>query len=138
MSHLYASLAGLLGFVAYFAISLVMLVVFKYVYTWVTPHDEWKLVKEDKNTAAAIGLVGAVIGFALALASAATNSVSLMDFVIWGVVALLAQTLAFAIVRFLLMPRIVQRINDGEVAAGIVLGGTSVAVGLLNAACMTY
>nr|WP_300308165.1 DUF350 domain-containing protein [Halomonas sp.] len=138
MSHLSASLAGLLGFVVYFAISLVMLVVFKYVYTWITPHDEWKLVKEDKNTAAAIGLVGAVIGFALALASAATNSVSLMDFVIWGIVALVAQTLAFAIVRFLLMPRIVQRINDGEVAAGIVLGGTSVAVGLLNAACMTY
>ncbi|QEM81542.1 DUF350 domain-containing protein [Halomonas binhaiensis] len=138
MSHLSASLAGLLGFVVYFAISLVMLVVFKYVYTWITPHDEWKLVKDDKNTAAAIGLVGAVIGFALALASAATNSVSLMDFVIWGIVALIAQTLAFAIVRFLLMPRIVQRINDGEVAAGIVLGGTSVAVGLLNAACMTY
>ena len=95
-------------------------------------------MKEDKNEAAAIGFIGAVIGFALALASAASNSVSLIDFAIWGCVALIAQTIAFVIVRFIFMPRIVQRINDNEISAGIVLGGTSIAVGLLNAACMTY
>lgn len=138
MVDLSSSLAGLLSFVIYFAISLVMLVVFKYVYTFITPHDEWKLVKDGNNTAAALGLVGAVVGFALALASAAANSVGLVDFAIWGIVALIAQVLAFALVRFLLMPRIVQRINDNEIPAGIMLCGVSIAVGLLNAACMTY
>jgi putative membrane protein len=54
------------------------------------------------------------------------------------VVALIAQLIAFLVVRFLFMPKIVQRINDNELSAGIMLGGTSVAVGLLNAACMTY
>lgn len=138
MDTVQVSLVGLGNFALYFAISLALLVVFKYLYALVTPHDEWKLIKDDKNVAAAIAFVGAIVGLALALASAATNSVSLIDFCIWGVVALIAQTVAFAIVRFVFMPKIVQRINDNEVSAGIILGGLSVAVGLLNAACMTY
>ncbi|OUS36912.1 hypothetical protein A9R01_05265 ['Osedax' symbiont bacterium Rs2_46_30_T18] len=138
MEAIQASLLGLLDFAIYFGVSILLLLVFKFVYTLITPHDEWKLVKEEQNTAAALGFMGAVIGFSLALASAASNSESLIDFVVWGLVALVAQTIAFAIVRFIFMPKIVQRINDNEVSAGIVLAGTSVAVGLLNAACMTY
>lgn len=138
MEVIQASLLGLLDFAIYFGVSILLLLTFKFVYTLITPHDEWKLVKEEQNTAAAIGFMGAVIGFSLALASAASNSESLIDFVVWGLVALVAQTIAFAIVRFIFMPKIVQRINDNEVSAGIVLAGTSVAVGLLNAACMTY
>lgn len=138
MDQLAMSLQGLSAFALYFAMSLVLLLLFKFIYTFITPHDEWKLVKEQQNSAAAIGLVGALVGFALALGSAASQSVSIIDFIIWGVIALIAQTIAFAIVRFILMPRIVERINANEVSAGIVLGGVSVAVGLLNAACMTY
>lgn len=138
MDQIFVSLSGLSDFAVYFALSLVLLLVFKVIYTFITPHDEWKLVKEAQNSAAAIGLIGALVGFSLALASAASHSVSIIDFVIWGVVALIAQTIAFAIVRFLLMPKIVERINSNEVSAGIVLGGVSVAVGILNAACMTY
>jgi putative membrane protein len=138
MESIQQSLSGLSSFALYFSVALVLLLMFKFIYVLITPHDEWKLVKEEQNSAAAIGFIGAVIGFALALASAASNSVSLIDFAVWGVIALIAQTIAFAIVRFLFMPRIVQRINDKELSAGIVLGGTSVAVGLLNAACMTY
>ena len=138
MEAIQASLFGLIDFASYFAVSILLLLAFKFVYALITPQDEWKLVKDEQNTAAAIGFMGAVIGFSLALASAASNSESLIDFVVWGVIALLAQTIAFAIVRFIFMPKIVQRINDNEVSAGIVLGGTSIAVGLLNAACMTY
>ncbi|MBU6951151.1 MULTISPECIES: DUF350 domain-containing protein [unclassified Hahella] len=132
------SLLGLTNFAIYFSSSLVLLLVFKFLYTLITPHDEWKLVKEDKSVAAATGLIGAVIGFSVALAGAASNSVSLLDFWVWAAVALIAQVVAFAIIRFIFMPKIVQRITDGEVSAGVVLGGFSVAVGILNAACMTY
>ncbi len=138
MDHVIASLSGLINFGLYFFLSLVLLLVFKYVFTLITPHDEWKLVKEQKNVAAAIGLVGAIIGFALALGSAASHSVSLADFMIWALVALLAQAVAFALVRFVLMPDVVQNITDNDISAGVILGGTSVAVGILNAACMTY
>ncbi len=138
MEQVLTSLGGLINFAIYFALSLVLLVLFKLVYTFITPHDEWKLVRENKNVAAAIGLVGAVIGFSLALASAASHSVSIIDFIIWSIVALIAQTIAFGFVRFVLMPSLIERINNNEIAAGIVLGGISVAVGILNAACMTY
>lgn len=126
------------NFALYFGISLVFLMLFKFVYTIVTPHDEWALIKDQQNVAAAIGFGGAIIGFAIALASAASNSVSLLDFATWGVIALIAQCLAFAVVRFIFMPKIVERIEQNEISAGVVLGATSIAIGLLNAACMSY
>jgi putative membrane protein len=131
-------LASILNFFVYFGLSLLLLVVFKYIYVFVTPYDEWKLIKEYQNTAASVGLGGAVLGFAIALSGAASNSVSLVDFITWGIIALIAQALAFAVVRFVFMPKIVGRIEAGEVSAGIMLAATNIAVGLLNAACLTY
>ncbi len=131
-------LTSVLHFCLYFGVSLLFLVTFKYVYKFITPHDEWKLIKEEKNIAAAIGFGGAIVGFAIALSGAAANSVSLIDFATWGVVAFVAQTLAFALVRFGFMHTIIARIEANEISAGIMLAATTIAVGLLNAACMTY
>ncbi|GAC27845.1 DUF350 domain-containing protein [Brumicola pallidula] len=132
------SIAGLQNFAIYFVISIALFFVFKLVYSFVTPHDEWKLVKEEKSTAAAIGFGGAMIGFAIALSGAVKNSEFLLDYAIWGVVAIVAQLLAFALLRFTFMPKIAERIQNNEVSAGVMLGAMSVAVGLLNAACMSY
>ena len=62
MDTILQSLRGLDNFALYFFSSLLLILVFKFLYALVTPHDEWKLVKEDKNTAASIGFIGAVIG----------------------------------------------------------------------------
>jgi putative membrane protein len=70
------------------------------------------------------------------LAIAITNSVSLVDVLIWGVVALLVQIAIFYLVR-LPIPKISERIEKGEMASGLWLGVTSSAGGLLNAASMT-
>jgi putative membrane protein len=138
METILNSISGLGHFAAYFAVSIVLLFVFKIVYAFVTPHDEWKLVKQEKNLAAAIGFGGAIIGFALALSSAVANSASLLDFIVWGVVAIVAQVVAFLLLRFTFMPKIAERIINNEISAGTILAAISVAVGLLNAACMTY
>ncbi|MBU2979181.1 DUF350 domain-containing protein [Alteromonas sp. C1M14] len=138
MDSIITSLSGLDNFAIYFGISILFLFVFKILYAFVTPHDEWKLVKEDKNVAAAVGFGGALIGFAIALSGAASNAVSLIDFALWGVVAILAQSVAFALLRFTFMPKIAERISNNEISAGVMLAAMSVAVGLLNAACMTY
>ncbi|WP_136679965.1 DUF350 domain-containing protein [Neptunomonas sp. XY-337] len=129
---------GLLNFAIYFSVAILLLIVFKFVYTLITPHDEWELIKKEQNLAASIGLGGSIIGFAIALFGVISQSVSLYDFFAWSLVALLAQCLAFAVVRFLFMPRIVQRIRENEVSAGVILGSVNIAVGLLNAASMTY
>ncbi|WP_415892052.1 DUF350 domain-containing protein [Neptuniibacter sp. PT8_73] len=131
-----ALLIGLTNFAIYFGLSLVALLLFKVVYTFLTPYDDWALVKE-KNMAAACALSGATIGFTIALSSAISNSVSLVDFAVWAVIALVAQLIAYLVVR-LFMPKITQRIQDGETPAGIVLGAVSIAIGILNAASLTY
>lgn len=138
MDAILDSIAGLGNFAIYFGISIVLLFIFKLAYAAVTPHDEWKLVKDDHNTAAAIGFGGAIIGFSIALGGAASNSASLIDFGIWGFVALVAQILAFLLLRFTFMPKIAERIDNQEVSAGVMLASMSIAVGVLNAACMTY
>ncbi|RKF15838.1 DUF350 domain-containing protein [Alginatibacterium sediminis] len=134
--------AGLLvavaNFFLYFAVSIVFLIIFKVVYVRVTPHDEWDLIKEKRNLSASIAFGGAILGFAIALAGAASNSVSLFDFATWGLIALAAQLIAFAIVRFSFMPGIVKRIEDNELSAATILAVTNIAVGMLNAACMSY
>lgn len=134
----YDLLTGVTFFAMYFGVAILFLIIFKSVYGFATPHAEWKLIKEEKSTAAAVGFGGAIIGFAIALAGAVSNSADLIDFGIWGLIALVAQILSFSIVRFIFMPKITERIENNEVSAGIVLGATSVAVGLINAACMSY
>ena len=131
-------LTAILNFAIYFGLSIAFLLIFKFVYTLVTPHDEWQLIREQQNTAAALGFGGAIVGFSIALASAASNSVSLVDFAVWGVIALLAQLFAFAILRYGFMPKIVQRVEDNEISAGVILAAVNIAIGLLNAASMSY
>ncbi|MGP9799509.1 DUF350 domain-containing protein [Rheinheimera sp. NSM] len=130
------SLAGLPAFAAYFALAIVLLLLFIRLYTWVTPHDEFGLIRAN-NPAAAIAFGGALIGFAWPLASAITHSMSLLDCAIWGGVALVVQVLTF-VLSSVALKQLPQRITQGELAAGIFSAACSVTVGMLNAACMSY
>ena len=132
----FTSLAGLPAFAAYFALAIVLLLVFVRLYTWVTPHDEFGLIRAN-NAAAAIAFAGAIIGFAWPLASAITHSMSLLDCAIWGGVALVVQVVTF-VISSAALKQLPQRITQGELAAGIFSAGCSVTVGMLNAACMSY
>ncbi|MET0251892.1 MAG: DUF350 domain-containing protein [Novosphingobium sp.] len=128
--------AGLPAFLAYFASGVGLLVAFSVLYSLVTPQHEFTLIRQG-NAAATTAFVGALLGFSLPLASAAANSVSLVDFVIWAVIGAVIQLLAFAAAA-LLQRSLATRITQGETAAGLWTGGVALVVGLLNAACMTY
>ena len=129
------NLADLQEFLAFFVVAVILTIIFVGVYSTVTRHNEIKLIKE-KSTAAAIAFSGSLIGFAMPLASAMMNSVTILEMVVWGVVALIVQIVVYLLVR-LPMPRISERITANEVAAGIWLGATSLVGGILNAASMT-
>jgi putative membrane protein len=129
------SLAGLPAFLTYFFLSLALLVVFLAVYFSVTPYSELTLIRQG-NVAAAISLGGAVIGFVLPLARAVTQSVSALDLVTWGGVALVVQVVVFLLVGKL-VPKLTNAVKDGQVAAATFLASLAVAVGVLNAASMT-
>jgi putative membrane protein len=136
MSHPWAlSFVGLPAFLTYFAIAIVLLLLFGVIYTRLTAHDEFALIRQGKS-AAAVALGGSLIAFVLPLCSAIVHSVSLVDFVIWGLIALAIQIATFFAVRILL-PNLSQRISSDEMAAGLFVALTSIAVGAINAACMT-
>ncbi|MEC7933687.1 MAG: DUF350 domain-containing protein, partial [Pseudomonadota bacterium] len=56
-------------------------------YLWITPHDEFALIRAG-NEAAAISLGGAAIGLAVPLGFCLAGSVNVWDVVIWGSVTL--------------------------------------------------
>ncbi|NGM48713.1 DUF350 domain-containing protein [Caulobacter sp. 602-2] len=125
-----------LAFLVAFVAAGVFTVAFKIVYQAVTPYDEAKLIREG-NVAAAVALGGAVVGYVLPLASALSHTVSLMEFAAWALLAGVIQIAAFTLVRFTVLKDLIDRIEKAELAAGVYLASISLAVGLLNAACMT-
>ncbi len=136
MSHpLALSFVGLPAFLSYFAIAILLLLLFGFIYTRLTAHDEFELIRHGKS-AAAIALGGSLLAFVLPLCSAIIHSVSLVDFVIWGVIAMVIQIATFFAVRIFLT-NLSQRISNNELSAGLFVALTSLSVGAINAACMT-
>ncbi|CDF82818.1 hypothetical membrane protein [Pseudomonas knackmussii B13] len=124
------------NFVVYLATAIALFGLFAILYIRLTPYAEIRLIREG-NLSAATALVGALLGFALPLASAIANSVNLRDMLLWGLIALLVQALVYlGIAR--LVPELKEGIANNTQAHGVLLGGCSLCVGLLNAACMVY
>lgn len=129
------SLAALPAFLAHFIAGLALLGAAFLAFTRLTPHDELALVRAG-NLPAAVALGGAVVGAALAVASAVSHSAGLLDAVVWAVVALLAQLASFFGTAWLL-PGWRAAIERGELATGVLKAAVAIAVGLVNAAAMT-
>lgn len=126
---------GLPLFFAYLALGLGLLIVFCFVYLWVTPHDELRLIRTG-NTAAVLSLGGAVLGFISPLAMVIAHHAQLGNVVLWGVVSLIIQVLAFFVARAL-VPGLPKAIEDGKISVGAFAGLVSLSIGILNAACQT-
>ena len=124
------------AFLAYFAVAIVLLALFLLVYLNVTPYHEVTLIRAG-NTAAAISLAGALLGFAMPVANVIAHSDTLVDLASWGVIAGVIQILAYLAAR-LTLPQLNQDIPAGKTAPAIFLAVVSLSVGLINAACMTY
>lgn len=135
MDSLSEILKGLPAFLAYFGTGFGLTVVFLLIYMWVTPHDELKLIRAG-NSAATLSLAGAMIGFILALAIVIAHNASIRDVLIWGLIALIVQIIAFFIAR-LLLPGLPKAIEDGKLSVGAFAGAISLGIGILNAACQT-
>jgi putative membrane protein len=136
MRQLFESFTTFDDFLIYLAIALVLLVAYIAIYVRITPYREIALIREG-NMAASFSLSGSVLGFVIPLSAAVQHSVNLADMAIWGVIALVIQVLAFVVVK-LAVPSIPRDIPANNGAAGFFLGCMSLAVGVLNAACMSY
>jgi putative membrane protein len=129
------SLSGLPAFLIYFCVAAVLIVAYIFVYTWITPHDEFALIRNNVP-GAALALGMSTIGFALPLTSAIGHANDVVEMAIWGVVALIVQIIAYYLARIPL-PDLSQRIAAGELGPAIWLGCASITAGLINAASMS-
>ena len=128
-------LTTLPAFLTWFSISAILLAGFAAIYIRITPWAELRLIRAG-NAAAAASFAGALLGYALVLASVLANAVSRGDLLTWGVIGLLVQVLAFYVARCLLGAGLTRRMEEGQVSSGLLLGTVSLAAGMLNAASM--
>jgi len=134
--EIFDSFAGFDDFLVYLGVALVLLALFIAIYIRITPYREMELIRAG-NMAASFSLSGSILGFIVPLASAVQHSVSLVDMVIWGVIALVVQVAAFVGVK-LMIPSITRDVPAGNGAQGFFLGALSLGVGILSAACMSF
>jgi putative membrane protein len=130
------SLTGLPAFLVYFCTAIFAVVVYLLVYTRITPHDEFKLIR-DNDPAAAVALGLSLLGFTLPLVSAIAHSANIVDCLIWSLIALIVQIVVYFVIK-IPVPNLSAKIAAGELAPAIWLGLSSLAAGALNAASMIY
>jgi putative membrane protein len=130
------AISGLLYFLLSFGIALALVALYLFVYALVTAHNEFALIRQNVLSAAlSLGL--SLIGFALPLSSAIVHARSVVDLVLWGLVAMAVQIVVYWLVRFV-VPNLSERIASGELSSALFLGAASLAAGIINAASMTY
>ena len=129
------TLESFFAFLTYFGAGVAVLLVAATIVVLVTPHSEIKLIRAG-NTAASIAFAGSLIGLALPIHSAISHSVSLLDALIWGIVAALVQALAFGVAR-IASGKLSDQIDKNVVSAGIFSAAIAISVGLVNAAAIT-
>lgn len=128
-------LSGFPAFLAHYVLAILFLVVFAAIYTKITHHNEFELIRKG-NTAAALSLAGSLIGFSLPLAASVEYSESILDNALWATVSLVIQIIVYYLAR-LVIDDLSGRIERQELSAGIWLGAVSITCGQLAAASMT-
>ncbi|XXQ69225.1 DUF350 domain-containing protein [Neisseriaceae bacterium B1] len=122
-------------YLQYMVIGVAMTAMFATVYLRITPVREVALIKEG-NLACALSFGGALVGFCIALASSITHSLSVPDFMLWGLAAGVLQIIVYFAATRLINSGSVQ-LAQNNVAVGALYAAMSVAIGILNAACLT-
>ena len=131
-----AAISGLPYFLLYFGIAVGLVALYLVVYGLATAHNEFDLIRQNVLSAA-VSLGLSLVGFALPLSSAIVHANTVLDLLVWGLVALAVQIVVYWLVR-LLVPNLSQRIASGELSSALFLGAASVAAGIVNAAAMNF
>ena len=127
--------AGFPTLISHFAITTAMLAVGVVIYVWITPHREFRLIREG-NVAAAVSLSSAIMGIGLPLAVCMANSVRAEEILIWGALTLVIQLVAFKAADLILRD-LPKRIEAGEIGPALVLVAVKLAVAAINAAAVS-
>lgn len=129
-------LDGLVAFAGYFGGAVVLAIAYLAIYVRMTPHREFDLIVREHNTSAAVALGLSLLGFVVPMCRAMAQAASIVEFVAWGVVALVVQVAAYHAAR-LAHPDLSRAIEENVLSAALWLGAVSLSAGLMSAAAMT-
>jgi putative membrane protein len=127
--------SGLPLLLLHFLVTAVLLAIGVACYMAITPFRERELVARG-NTAGGVVFLGSIIALAIPLAATLANSRVVLDIVVWGIVAVILQLIAFGVAS-LLLRHLRQELEAGNVAAALSLVGLQIAIALLNAGAMS-
>lgn len=121
--------AGFPDFIIQLGVALGLFIASLIIYVIMTPHKELDLIRAG-NPSASLAFGGVVVGLAIPLGSCLAHSFGVWDLLIWGVVTLLIQLLAFRFADMFLrgLPR---RIAEGDVAAAVFLMSVKIGLALI-------
>ena len=124
-----AFVAGFPNFIIQLGVALGLFVASLIIYVIMTPHKELALIRQG-NPSAALAFGGVVVGLAIPLGSCLAYAFGLWDLLIWGVITLLLQLLAFRFTDIFLrgLPR---RIAEGDVAAAVFLMAVKIGLAII-------
>jgi putative membrane protein len=125
-------LSGLPEMFLHAGIAVGFLVFGVFLFIWLTPYDDMKLLK-DGNVASAISLFGIIVGLAIPLSFCLAQTSTVLDLIVWGSFTVAIQLFAFKVSTWLLS-ELPERIERGEISAALVLLGVKLAAALINSA----
>ncbi|MEK3914516.1 DUF350 domain-containing protein [Paenibacillus sp. FSL H7-0331] len=112
----------------------------------ITPYKEMKLIKEGTSTdvtkvnaaqASAHDLGGKMIGLCVVLASAIYHSANLMELILWGLVAIVAQIVTYYLFGWITPFKVAKEIQMGNVSVAILGSRLSLGCSLIIAALIS-
>jgi putative membrane protein len=125
-------LNSIIAFLSYLSVSIALLIAFVIIYVKFTPYKEFELIALN-NSAAAITLSGAILGFTFPLVASIYYTQSLIEMSLWAVITGIVQMIVFLALR-----RYAKKIEEGHIASSVMVATFSVAIGLLNAVCISH
>jgi putative membrane protein len=128
----------MVSFLAYVGVAVLLWAIGIFIMEVTTKNKEWELIKTGNKTAAYV-FFGRIVGLAIVLYSAVSNSISLLDLLLWGAIGIVAQVVLFYLAEWA-TPKfnITKAIDDNVESVGILLMGLAISIGIIIAGCLTY
>ncbi|MBB6443917.1 DUF350 domain-containing protein [Bacillus benzoevorans] len=124
--------------ISYIGVALLLLLIGIILFEVTTKNKEFELIKNG-NKAAVYAFGGRILGLGIVLYSSISNSINVLDMVIWGSVAIVMQIIVFYLAEWL-TPKfnVTKAIDEDNQAIGLFLLFLSVSIGLIIAGSLTY
>lgn len=123
---------------SYIGVALLLLLIGIILFEVTTKNKEFELIKKG-NKAAVYAFGGRILGLGIVLYSSISNSINILDMVIWGSMAIVIQIIVFYLAEWL-TPKfnVTNAIDEDNQAVGLFLLFLSLSIGLIIAGSLTY